>query len=135
MLRRIHPTNHGLNLRPALGVILPAHWYGMNPIEHGPICKTMKNNASQGTVMEPETQMNLAYAVAGLTLLGMVWFITQRAKSNRSAMLASNAPKVAGDDELEGGARNPQQFDEPDEDALEEMAKLLGEDEDSADEA
>ncbi|MAD55292.1 MAG: hypothetical protein CL972_01525 [Euryarchaeota archaeon] len=95
----------------------------------------MKNNASQDTGMEPETQMNLAYAVAGLTLLGMVWFITQRAKSNRSAMLASNAPKVAGDDELEGGARNPQQFDEPDEDALEEMAKLLGEDEDSADES
>ena len=95
----------------------------------------MKNNASQGVAMEPETQMNLAYAVAGLTLLGMVWFITQRAKSNRSAMLASNAPKVAGDDELEGGARNPQQFDEPDEDALEEMAKLLGEDDDSADEA
>ncbi len=85
--------------------------------------------------MEPETQMNIAYAVAGLTLLGMIWFITQRAKSNRSAMLASNEPKVAGDDELEGGARNPQQFDEPDEDALEEMAKLLGEDDDSADEA
>ena len=40
--------------------------------------------------------MNIAYAVAGLTLLGMVWFITQRAKSNRSAMLESNAPKVAG---------------------------------------
>ncbi len=107
----------------------------MKGFEKGRTCKTMKNNASQAFVMEPETQMNIAYAVAGLTLLGMVWFITQRAKSNRSAMLASNAPKVAGDDELEGGARNPPQFDEPDEDALEEMAKLLGEDDDSADEA
>ena len=43
-------------------------------------------------------------------------------------MLESSAPKVAGEDELEGGARNPQQFDEPDEDALNEMAELLGED-------
>ena len=85
--------------------------------------------------MEPETQMNIAYAVAGLSFLGMVWFITQRAKSNRSAMLESNAPKVAGEDELGGAARNPQQFDEPDEDALEEMGKLLGEDDDSIDEA
>ena len=85
--------------------------------------------------MEPETQMNIAYAVAGLTLLGMVWFITQRAKSNRADMLDSNAPKIAGADELGGGARNPQQFDEPDEDALEAMGKLLGEDDDSSDEA
>jgi hypothetical protein len=50
-------------------------------------------------------------------------------------MLESTAPKVAGEDEMEGGARNPQQFEEPDEDALEEMAKLLGEDEESDDEA
>ena len=42
---------------------------------------------------------------------------------------------IAGQDEMDGGARNPQQFDEPDEDALEEMAKLLGEDDDSEDEA
>jgi len=34
---------------------------------------------------------------------------------------------------LEGGARHPQRFDEPDEEALEEMAELLGED--SEDEA
>ena len=31
---------------------------------------------------------------------------------------------------LIGGAKNPQQFDEPDDDALDEMAELLGEDED-----
>jgi hypothetical protein len=44
-------------------------------------------------------------------------------------MLEAAAPKIAGDDELEGGAKNPEQFDEPDEDALDEMAELLGEDE------
>ena len=42
-------------------------------------------------------------------------------------MLEANAPKVAGEDVLGGGAKNPSQFDEPDEDALEEMADLLGE--------
>ena len=41
-------------------------------------------------------------------------------------MLKNHAPKVAGEDTLEGGARHPQRFDEPDEEALEEMAKLLG---------
>ena len=49
-------------------------------------------------------------------------------------MLKANAPKIAGEDALGGGARNPQQFDEPDDEALEEMANLLGED-DSDDEA
>ena len=85
--------------------------------------------------MEPETTKNIAYAVMGLSLLLMVWFISQRAMKNRSSMLESNAPKIAGEDEMDGGARNPQQFDEPDEDALEEMAKLLGEDKDSGDES
>ena len=85
--------------------------------------------------MEPDTTKNIAYAVMGITLLGMVWFIAQRARLNRSTMLESSAPKVAGEDEMGGAARNPQQFEEPDEDALEEMAKLLGEDDDSEDEA
>ena len=81
--------------------------------------------------MEPETTKNIAYAVMGLSLLAMVWFISQRAMKNRSNMLESSGPKIAGQDEMDGGARNPQQFDEPDEDALDEMAKLLGEDDDS----
>ena len=95
----------------------------------------MKNKAPNEGIMEPDTTKNIAYAVMGLTLLVMVWFITQRARENRSSMLESSAPKVAGEDEMGGGARNPQQFEEPDEDALEEMAKLLGEDEESDDEA
>ena len=95
----------------------------------------MKNKAPHNAIMEPDTTKNIAYAVMGLSLLVMVWFITQRARENRSSMLESSAPKVAGEDEMGGGARNPQQFDEPDEDALDEMAKLLGEDEESDDEA
>ena len=53
--------------------------------------------------------------------------IYKRAIENRKNMLEANAPKVAGEDVLGGGAKNPSQFDEPDEDALEEMADLLGE--------
>ena len=85
------------------------------------------------SIMEPETTKNIAYIVMGLSLLAMAWFISQRAMKNRMQMLESSAPKIAGDDELEGGARNPQQFDEPDDDALEEMAKLLGEDDEDLD--
>jgi hypothetical protein len=81
--------------------------------------------------MEPETTKNLAYIVMALTLLVMVWFISQRAMKNRMSLLEASAPKIAGDDLMEGGARNPRQFDEPDADALDEMAKLLGEDEES----
>jgi len=44
---------------------------------------------------------------------------------NRQQIIENSGPKIAGEDELEGGARNPQLFDEPDEEALEEMAKLL----------
>ncbi len=81
--------------------------------------------------MEPETTQNISYIVGALTLALMVWLISQRAMKNRMSMLSDSAPKVAGEDTLEGGARNPQQFDEPDDDALDEMAKLLGEDDDS----
>lgn len=68
-----------------------------------------------------------------LMFIGMIVFVAIRAKQNRENMIENHAPKVAGEDELEGGARNPQRFDEPDEEALEEMAELLGED--SEDEA
>ncbi len=83
--------------------------------------------------MDPDTTKQIAYIVMALTLLAMVWFISQRAMKNRMSMLESSAPKIAGDDVMEGGARNPAQFDEPDEDALEEMAALLGGDDESED--
>lgn len=71
---------------------------------------------------------NLAYFVLVLVFVGMAYIIAKRAGENRQSMLDAAAPKVAGEDTLEGGAKNPSQFDEPDEDALEEMAELLGED-------
>ena len=71
---------------------------------------------------------NLAYFVLVLVFVGMAWIIAKRAGENRQSMLDAAAPKVAGEDTLDGGAKNPSEFDEPDEDALEEMAELLGED-------
>ena len=77
-----------------------------------------------------ELTKSIAYLILAAMLLGMAWFITKRARENRQSMLDDLAPKVAGEDLLEGGAKNPSQFDEPDDEALEEMAELLGEDDD-----
>ena len=77
---------------------------------------------------DEQTTRTIAYAVLILLFVGMAWFIARRAGENRANMLEASAPKIAGEDALEGGAKDPSQFDEPDEDALEEMAELLGED-------
>jgi|TARA_B100000287_G_scaffold116936_1_gene108912 hypothetical protein len=71
----------------------------------------------------------LTYIILGLTLLGMIWFMTNRGRANLARAREDAAPAIAGSDVMEGAAKNPEQFDEPDDDALEEMAKLLGEDE------
>ena len=83
--------------------------------------------------MSDETTKNVTTAILIIAFIGMMIFVAVRARKNRENMLKNHAPKVAGEDTLEGGARHPQRFDEPDEEALEEMAKLLGED--SEDEA
>jgi len=80
--------------------------------------------------MGADTTTMVTYTLLGLTLLGMIWFMTNRGRANIAKARAENAPKIAGDDEMEGAAKNPEQFDEPDDDALEEMAELLGEDDD-----
>lgn len=81
--------------------------------------------------MSDETTKNVTTAILIIAFIGMMIFVAMRARKNRENMLKNHAPKVAGEDTLEGGARHPQRFDEPDEEALEEMAKLLGEDSDA----
>ena len=95
----------------------------------------MKNNMGLHENMDPDTTRNIAYIVCALALVLSGRFIQKRMVANRARMLAESEPKIAGEDVMEGGARNPQQFEEPDDEALEEMAKLLGEDEDSGDES
>ena len=79
--------------------------------------------------MDEETTKNLAYIISIVIFVLMAKFVLRKGLENRSRVLRDNAPKIAGDDELGGAAKNPQQFDEPDDEALDEMAKLLGEEE------
>ena len=80
--------------------------------------------------MSGETTTMVTYILLGLTLLGMIWFMTNRGRANIAKARADAAPNIAGDDEMDGSAKNPEQFDEPDDDALDEMAELLGEEDD-----
>ena len=73
------------------------------------------------------TTEQVTYILLGLSLLGMIWFMTNRGRANIAKAKAASEPAVAGEDVLDGAAKNPEQFDEPDEDALDEMADLLGE--------
>ena len=80
--------------------------------------------------MSEHLMLNITYGLLLVAFAGMIWFIVRRAKENRQEMIDESAPKVAGEDDIGGEAKNPQQFDEPDDDALDEMGDLLGEDDD-----
>ena len=62
------------------------------------------------------------YAMLALTI-GLIVFIW-RMRINNIAN-SQDDPAIAGQDIIEGGAINPEQFDEPDDDALDEMQELL----------
>ena len=67
--------------------------------------------------------------VFGLSFLVMLWYLTNKGRENIEKARSEATPAIAGEDFIDGVAKNPEQFDEPDEDALQEMAKFLGEDE------
>ena len=77
-------------------------------------------------MVSTETVVSIVF---GLSLLIMIWYLTNRGRANLAKAKSDSEPAIAGSDIIEGGAKNPEQFDEPDEDALDEMAKLLGEEE------
>ena len=79
---------------------------------------------------DEQTTKNVAYVILGISFLVMMWFIIKQARQNREDSIESNLPNIAGSDERPGNAINPEQFDEPDEEALEEMAELLDLDDD-----
>lgn len=79
---------------------------------------------------DEQTTKNVAYIILGISFLVMIWFILKQAKQNREDSIESGLPNIAGSDERPGNAINPEQFDEPDDDALDEMAELLQMDED-----
>ena len=62
------------------------------------------------------------YAMIVLTI-GLLIFIWKQRQ--RNIVNNQDQPAIAGQDELDGAAKNPEQFDEPDDDALDEMNDLL----------
>lgn len=74
--------------------------------------------------METET-----YGIIGmLGITGiLVWYIMRLRRNNISESMQKNQPHIAGEDVLGGGAINPEQFDEPDEETLNMLGDLLEE--------
>jgi len=62
------------------------------------------------------------YAMVALTV-GLIIYIWRMRQSNIEN--SQDEPVIAGQDELGGAAKNPEQFDDPDDDALDEMQDLL----------
>ena len=62
------------------------------------------------------------YAMVALTigLAVYIWKLRQRNIAN-----SQDEPVIAGQDVRDGAAKNPEQFEEPDDDALDEMQDLL----------
>ena len=78
-------------------------------------------------MVDESTTKSIAYIIFIISFFVMIYFIINQAKHNRKSSVEDNAPKVAGSDQMGGGAKEPAAFEEPDDDALEEMAELLGE--------
>ena len=55
--------------------------------------------------------------------IGLLVFIWRMRVNNIAN--SQDDPAIAGQDIIEGGAINPEQFDEPDDDALDQMQELL----------
>tara|TARA_B100001123_G_C14635189_1_gene759404 strand:- start:266 stop:529 length:264 start_codon:yes stop_codon:yes gene_type:complete len=73
-------------------------------------------------MVEPLT---IAYALLFFVSGGLLYMVWRLMKRNQESIINENAPAVAGADELGGQAKDKSQFDEPDEEALSEMADVL----------
>ncbi len=71
--------------------------------------------------MADTTEMG-TYAMILITL-GLIFYIWRL--RNRNLARIQDEPAIAGQDNLIGGAINPSQFDEPDDDALDQMQDML----------
>ena len=73
------------------------------------------------------TQM-IVRVILSIILLGLLIFISKKL-NKQNQCISTDEPAIAGSDVLEGGAKNPEQFDELDDEALDMMGELLGENE------
>ena len=69
------------------------------------------------------------YGIIGMLAVTTVllWYIIRIRNRNIAESESQNQPHIAGDDMLSGGAKNPEQFDEPDDETLEMLGDLLEE--------
>ena len=72
-------------------------------------------------------EYSVAIAYLGLLLVSgvLLYLIWRIMKRNQESIMDGNAPAIAGSDELGGQAKDKSQFDDPDEEALAEMADVL----------
>ena len=129
-----HHSQIGYKHRSILGGTSLVLWSGAISYNSQFFISDLGNNHNLclGVVIMADEQLtkNVAYIILGISFLVMMWFIIKQAKQNREDSIESSSPNIAGSDERPGNAINPEQFDEPDEEALEEMADLLEMDED-----
>ena len=69
--------------------------------------------------------VSIAYVLLFIASGALGYIIMKMIKRNQQSIIADNAPVIAGSDELGGKAKDPDQFNEPDDDALDEMGELL----------
>tara|TARA_B100000902_G_C27315397_1_gene920999 strand:+ start:723 stop:980 length:258 start_codon:yes stop_codon:yes gene_type:complete len=62
----------------------------------------------------------------GITAV-LLWYIMRLRNNNISDSVENNQPHIAGSDVLDGAAKNPEQFDEPDDETLDMLGDLLEE--------
>lgn len=70
--------------------------------------------------METTEIGTFAMAAITLGLVAYIWRLRMRNIAN-----SQDTPAIAGEDEIGGAAKNPEQFDDPDDDALDQMQDLL----------
>ncbi|MBI31276.1 MAG: hypothetical protein CMB72_01545 [Euryarchaeota archaeon] len=75
-------------------------------------------------IMDTET-----YGIIGMlgVTAGLLWYIMRIRNRNIAESESENQPHIAGEDMLSGGAKNPEQFDEPDDETLDMLGDLLEE--------
>ena len=77
-------------------------------------------------MVDESTTKNIAYFIFIISFFVMVYFIINQARHNRKSSVVENAPKVAGSDEMGGGAKNPTAFEEPELELLRWRRSLSG---------
>ena len=58
-------------------------------------------------MVDDSVTKNIAYFIFAISFFVMIYFISQQARKNRLSAIDQHAPKVAGHDILDGGAKNP----------------------------